>query len=87
MAHTLRLRIPDDGYEALRHRAEETNRPPEALAADWIASSLSTASLAVPLELFIGRFESTTPDDADEHDGYLGRTPADKMTGENRRDA
>ena len=78
MSQTLTIRVPDAVYKSLARAAEETGRPPEDLAAQWLTATARRAA-EDPLDRFIGAFRSDVPDWADEHDRYIGEATAEKL--------
>lgn len=78
MGHRLTLDVPEDVYQALRQRAEDTGQPPEALAVHLLTTA-TQQPVDDPLEQFIGAFSSRGADWADHHDVYLGKSVKDTM--------
>ncbi len=78
MGHTLTLDVPEDVYQSLIQRAEQTGQPPEAVAVQLLATA-TQHQVDDPLEPFIGAFSSHGADWADQHDTYLGKAVKDSM--------
>ncbi|HEY0070727.1 MAG TPA: hypothetical protein VGE04_12245 [Chloroflexia bacterium] len=76
MTHTLQLEIPEDIYNLLEQRAEQTKQPLEELAIQWLAKA-SQDFADDPLDKYIGAFTSGVPDWADKHDEYIGASLMD----------
>jgi len=78
MGRTLTLDVPEDVYQALIRRAEQTGQPPEAVAVLLLATA-TQHRVDDPLEQFIGAFHSHCADWADQHDAYLGKAAKGSM--------
>jgi hypothetical protein len=78
MGHTLTLDVPEDVYQSLLQKAEQTGQLPEALAVQLLATA-TQRRIDDPLEQFIGAFSSHGSDWADHHDAYLGKSVQDTM--------
>ena len=78
MDHTMTLNGPENVYQSLIRKAEQTGRPPEALAIELLASAVQPETRD-PLEAFIGAFDSKGSDWADRHDAHLGDSLQRKM--------
>jgi hypothetical protein len=72
MGHTLTLDIPEDVYQLLVQKAEQTGQLPETVAVQLLTTVVQPQSTD-PLEQFIGAFDSQGADWADRHDANLGR--------------
>lgn len=78
MGHTLTIDIPEDVYQLLLQKAEQTGQPPEAVAVQLLTTVIQPQSTD-PLEQFIGAFDSQGADWADRHDAKLGESIRDTM--------
>jgi hypothetical protein len=78
MGHTLTLDIPENVYQLLLQKAEQTGQPPEAVAVQLLTTVIQPQSTD-PLEQFIGAFDSHGADWADHHDANLGESIKDTM--------
>lgn len=78
MGHALTLDIPEDVYQSLLQKAEQTGQPPEAVAAQLLTTIIQPQRTD-PLERFIGVFSSHRTDWADQHDAYLGESVRDTL--------
>ena len=78
MGHTLTLDVPEEVYQSLIQKAEQTGQPPEAVAVQLLATA-TQYRLDDPLEQFIGAFSSHGANWADQHDAYLGKAIKDSM--------
>jgi hypothetical protein len=78
MGHTLTLDVPEDVYQALVRKAEQTGQPPEDVAVQLLATATQHRG-DDPLEQFIGAFRSHRADWADQHDTYLGKSVQGSM--------
>ena len=78
MGHMLTLDVPEDVYQSLIQKAEQTGQPPEAVAVQLLATA-TQYRLDDPLEQFIGAFSSHGANWADQHDAYLGKAAKDAM--------
>ena len=78
MGHTLTLDIPEDVYQSLIQKAEQTGQQPEVVAVQWLATA-TQYHVVDPLEQFIGTFSSHGADWVDHHDTYLGVAARDTM--------
>ena len=78
MGHSLTLDVPEDVYQSLIHKAEQTGQPPEAVAVQLLATA-TQHRIDDPLERFIGAFSSHGANWADQHDVYLGKAAKDAM--------
>lgn len=73
MERTLTLEMPEEVYESLRRKAEESGQPPESLAIELLAAAIQPRGEEDPLERFIGAVDGEGGEWADRHDDYLGR--------------
>lgn len=80
MGHKLTLDLPDEVYESLTRTAKETSQPPDAVAAQLLASVTQQVA-EDPLERFIGAFDSRGSDWADRHDKHLGEAIVERHSG------
>jgi hypothetical protein len=80
MERTITLNLPESVYQVLVRKAEQSGRPPEALAIELLASA-TVPEAADPLEAFIGAFDSQGSDWADRHDAHLGTSLEQKLRG------
>ena len=78
MGHMLTLDVPEEVYQSLIQKAEQTGQPPEAVAVQLLATA-TQHRVNDPLEQFIGAFRGHGADWADQHDTYLGKTIKDSM--------
>lgn len=78
MEHTLLLKVPENVYEVLTKTAEQTGRPREALAVEWLLAAINRL-VNDPLEEFIGAFSSSVPNWADDHDQHIGKSIMETM--------
>ena len=78
MGHTLTLDVPEEVYQSLIQKAEQTGQPPEAVAVQLLATA-TQHRVDDPLEQFIGAFSGHGADWADHHDAYLGESVRDSM--------
>jgi hypothetical protein len=78
MGHTLTLDVPEDVYQSLIQKAEQTGQPPEAVAVQLLATA-TQHRVDDPLEQFIGAFSSQIADWAEQHDAYVGKAVKDSM--------
>jgi hypothetical protein len=78
MGHTLTLDVPEDVYQSLIQKAEQTGQLPEAVAVQLLATA-TQSQVDDPLEQFIGAFSSHGANWADQHDVYLGKAAKDAM--------
>ena len=76
--------MPDDLYQALLGRAQETGRSLEETAADCLAQALQSPAPGDFLRKWTGAWDSGVPDAAIRHDDYLGQVLYDELQG--RRD-
>lgn len=81
MSHPLVLELPDSAHAVLTRAAAQAGRPPEALAADWLAEAARRRERD-PFEAFIGSLELNSPGWADDHDRLLADAIADDHGGE-----
>ena len=75
MSYTVQITIPDDLYNSLRETARQTGQPIEIVASEWL-SVAAEQLIHDPLDAFIGALDSSGSDWADNHDSYLGQSPA-----------
>jgi hypothetical protein len=80
MAATLIIEMSDEQFQQLERQAREKGTSPEALAAEYLASMLSSSSPDRLLR-WIGAFESSVPDAAERHHEYLGLALYEKLKG------
>jgi hypothetical protein len=81
MGHMLTLDVPEEVYQSLIQKAEQTGQPPEAVAVQLLATA-TQHQIDDPVEQFIGAFSSHGShgaDWADQHDAYLGKAVKDSM--------
>jgi hypothetical protein len=78
MGHTLTLDVPEEVYQSLIQKAEQTGQPPEAVAVQLLATAIQY-QVNDPLEPFIGAFSSHGANWADQYDVYLGKAAKDAM--------
>jgi hypothetical protein len=78
MGHRLVLDVPDDVYKSLVKIAEQTGQSQEILAVEWLAAA-SRYLAHDPLERFIGAFNSSGSDWANNHDLYIGKSLKETM--------
>jgi hypothetical protein len=67
MGHTLTLEVPEDVYQSLIQKAEQTGQPPEAVAVQLLTTA-TQPQVEDPIEPFIGAFSSHGIAWADQHD-------------------
>lgn len=80
MAATLTIEVSDELFQQLEHQAREKGKAPETLAAEYLASLLSS-SRQDRLLRWVGAFESSVPDAAERHDDYLGQALYEELKG------
>ncbi|HUE70285.1 MAG TPA: hypothetical protein VMP01_05295 [Pirellulaceae bacterium] len=83
MSHSITIQLPDNVYEPLAERAQQTGQSVEALAENAIASAVSSASspsLVEPTRDWIGAWASHVPDAGERHDEYLGQALFDELS-------
>ena len=82
MTQRLLIQVPEDTYESLAKLARETGSAPEELAAQWVvnaAHKLTDDPLLSAIGL-VKSLPSDVPTDwADNHDKYIGESPAREM--------
>lgn len=78
MDHTLILEIPENLYKPLEKTAQHAGLTLEELAIELLRAAITNAE-DDPLEDFIGAFNSTIPDWADQHDHYIGQNLLKEM--------
>ena len=78
MGHTLTLDVPEEVYQSLLQKAEQTGQLPEAVAVQLLATAIQP-HVEDPLEQFIGAFSSHSVSWADHHDTYLGTAIRDTL--------
>lgn len=76
MTHTLKLEIPEEIYNLLEQRAEQTKQPLEELAIQWLAKA-SQDFADDPMEKFIGAFATNVPGWPERHDELIGEALMD----------
>jgi len=76
--------MPDDLYQALLRRTQETGRSLEETAADSLAQALQNPAPGELLRSSTGAWASGVPDASVRHDDYLGQALHDELQG--RRD-
>jgi hypothetical protein len=73
MVHHVTLTMPDDLYQALLRRTQETGRGLEETAADCLAQALRSPAPGELLRSWTGAWASGVPDASIRHDDYLGQ--------------
>jgi hypothetical protein len=69
--HQLTLQLPDDVYAPLLDRAQRAGKSPEAVAADFVSTCVSSSE-SDPLIALLGSIDSDLTDVAERHDEYIG---------------
>jgi hypothetical protein len=74
MGHTIKVELPDDVYESLRRRAEQSGETPENFLAHWLSEGLhGSATGEDALLRLAGVLESGLADIGERHDDYIGQ--------------
>jgi hypothetical protein len=73
MTHQLTLALPDEVYQPLAQRAQETGRTVEAVAEERLAEAVRGQQPGDRLRAFAGFWASNIPDAGLRHDEYLGQ--------------
>jgi hypothetical protein len=81
MAHQLVLEVPDEVYQPLLRRAQDTGRPLEAVAADCLAEAVQPRGPSERLRRWAGAIDSGISDLAQRHDEYIGLALYDELKG------
>jgi hypothetical protein len=80
MSHVLTIHLPDEIYEPLRRSAEQEQRSPEEVAAEWLAAAVRTID-EDPVIKLLGTVECDLTDVADRHDYYIGESLMRELRG------
>ena len=81
MTHQLVLEIPDEVYQPLLRRAQDTGRPLESVAAECLAQAVQAPGPSERLRCWAGAIDSGIPDLAQRHDEYIGQALFDELKG------
>jgi hypothetical protein len=84
MSHDLILELPENVYESLLEKANQSRKSPETLVVQLLTAAIQ-AAIDDPLERFIGAFSSHGSDWADAHDKHLGLSVTETMRREERQ--
>ena len=84
MIHRITLAVPDEIYQPLLQKAQESGRSLEEAAADCLAQALQSPAPGDRLRPWIGAWASGVPDASIRHDDYLGEALHDEL--QNHRD-
>jgi hypothetical protein len=82
MQHTLTVEIPDEIYEPLLRRAQQTGKTPEAVVLEWLTSTAQHWT-EDPLLQLAGCFASDVTDVSDQHDTYIGQSLFEELPRDN----
>jgi hypothetical protein len=72
MVHQIMLAVPDEIYQLLLQKAQESGRSLEEAAADCLIQVLQNPAPGDRLRSWIGAWASGVPDASIRHDDYLG---------------
>ncbi len=81
MMHQITLVIPDEVYQPLLRKAQETGQPLEAVANACLAHALNPKPGWGRLRRWAGAFASGVPDAGLRHDEYLGHALLEELRG------
>ena len=79
MVHQITLAVPDEIYQPLLQKAQESGRSLKEAAADCLAQALQSPAPGDRILRWVGAWASGVPDAAIRHDDYLGKTLDDKL--------